>query len=78
MAVVVTAAEIVAVVAVGDAVADAIVADARRAAQAGVICLRRNMHRHRAASPADMIIAVDSRVVTTIVVRKLRAARHLQ
>lgn len=77
MAAVVTVAEIVAEAAVGGAVADAIAADARKAAQAGVICLRRNMHRHKAASPAGTITAADSRVVTTIVVRKLPAVRRL-
>jgi hypothetical protein len=75
MAAVVIGAEIVAV---GVAVADAIVADARRAAQAGVICLRRNMHRHRAASPAGTITVAGSRVVTTIVVWNLPAVRLLR
>src|SRR4029077_5073469 len=78
MAAVVIVAEIAAVVADGDAVvADAIAAGARRAAQPGVICLPRNMPRHRAASPADMIIAADRRAVTTIAARKLRAVRFL-
>lgn len=73
----VTVAEIAAGVAVGDAVADARAADVRRVPQAGAICLPRNMHHHKVASPADMIIAAESRAVTTIGVPKLRAARRL-
>jgi len=85
-AVTVTEAETVAVtgvviaagVAVGDGVADAIAADARRPARrAGAICLPQNMHHRKVASPADMTIAADSRAVTTIGVRKRRAARPL-
>ena len=83
LAAVATAAETVAVTgvviaAVGDGVADAIAADARRPARrAGAICLPRNMHHRKVASPADMTIAADSRAVTTIGVRKRRAARPL-
>jgi len=39
---------------------------------AGAICLPRNMHHLKVASPADMTIAADSRAVTTIAVRKRR------
>jgi hypothetical protein len=73
----VTGAGIAAAVAVGDAVADASVEDARRVARAGAICLLRNMHRHKGASPADLIIAAVRRAVTITGVRKLRAAQRL-
>jgi hypothetical protein len=73
----VTGAGIAAAAAVGDAVADASVADARRVARAGAICLLRNMHRHKGASPADLIIAAVRRAVTITGVRKLRAAQRL-
>lgn len=64
-------------VAVGDAVVDGLVADARRAARvAGAICLPRNMHHRKAASPADTTIAVGSLAPTTIAVPKLRAPRR--
>jgi hypothetical protein len=72
-----TVAAIAAVAAVGDAVVDANAADARRVAQAGAIFLHRNMHRHKAASPADLTIVADNRALTTIGVRKLRASRRL-
>src|SRR6266568_75547 len=75
-AVVIVAMIAAATAAVGDAVADAIVVEARRAAPADAICLPRNMLRHRAASPADMTIAADSHAVTTLAVRKLHAARR--
>jgi hypothetical protein len=75
---VVTGAAIEAGVAVGDAVADALAADARRVAQAGAICLPRNMHRHKVASPADLRIAADSRVATIAGAQKRRAAQCLQ
>jgi hypothetical protein len=74
-----TGAAIAAVVAVGDAVADVLAADALKAARAaGAICPPRNMLPRKAASPADMTIAADSRAVTTTVVRKLRVPRRLQ
>ena len=72
-----TGAVIAAGVAVGDAVADALAADAHRVAQAGAICLPRNMHRHKVASPADLRIAADSRVATITGVRMRRAAQRL-
>ena len=82
MAVVVTEAEsvagIAAAVVVGDAVADAIAEAARRVAQACAICLPRNMHHHKVASPVDLIIAAHSRAVTITGVRKLRAAPGLR
>src|SRR5437879_1479542 len=74
---VVTVAGIVAAVAVGDAVADAIVADARKAVPADAICPLPNIRRHRAASPADTIIVVDSLAVTTIDRKSTRATRRL-
>jgi hypothetical protein len=84
MAVAVTATEaeigvaIAAAVAVGDAVVDAIAADARRVAQVeGAICLPQSTLLRRAANPAGMTIAVDNPAVTIIGVRKLRAARLL-
>jgi len=65
------------VVAVGDAVADALVADALRAARAAdAICLPRNMHHLKAVNPVDTIIALGSLAATTIAVRKLRARRR--
>jgi len=64
-------------VAVGDAVADALAADARRVAQVGAICLPRNMRHHKAASPADLRIGADSHVATITGVRKRRAAQRL-
>jgi len=73
----VTGAAIAAGVAVGDAVADALAADARRVAQAGAICLPRNMHRHKVASPVDLRIAAGSRAATITGVRKRRAAQRL-
>ena len=72
-----TGAAIAAGVAVGDAVADALAADARRVAQAGAICLPQNMQRHKAASPADLRIAADSRVATITGVRKCSAVQRL-
>jgi len=72
-----TVAAIAAAVAVGDAVADARVEDARRVARAGAICLLRNMHRHKGASPADLIIAAVRRAVTITGDRKLRVAQRL-
>jgi len=73
----VTGAGIAAAAAVGDAVADARVGDARRVARAGAICLLRNMHRRKGASPADLIIAAVRRAVTITGVRKLRVAQRL-
>ena len=70
------AATAAAIAAVGDAVADAIVVDVRRAVQADAICLPRNMRRHRAASPADMTIAVCRPAVTTIAARKLLSGKN--
>jgi len=64
-------------VAAGDAVADAIAEAARRVAQAGAICLRRNMHHRKEANPADMRLAALSRAATITGVRKFRAARDL-
>jgi hypothetical protein len=78
LAAAVTVAAIAAGVAAGDAAADALAADARRVAQAGAICLPRNMHRHKAASPADLRIAAGSRVATITGVRKRRAAQRLR
>src|SRR5205823_3182893 len=76
LAAAVTVAGIAAAVAVGDAVADATVADARsRVVRAGATCLPRNMHRRKEANPADMKIAADSRAVTTSGVWKLREAQ---
>jgi hypothetical protein len=75
---VVTAAANAAGVAGGDAVADALAADARRVAQVGAICLPLNMHRHKAANPADLRIAADSRVATIAGAQKRRAAQRLQ
>src|SRR5713101_7203288 len=57
LAAVATAEGIAAGVAVGD---DGLVADARRVAQAGATCLLRSMHPRKAASPADITIAVDN------------------
>lgn len=74
---VVTGAAIAAGVAVGDAVADALAADARRVAQAGAICLPRNTHRHKVASPVDLRIAAGSRAATITGVPKARAAQRL-
>ena len=72
-----TVVVIAAVVAVGDAVADAHAADAHKVLQAaGAICLLRNMLPRKAASPADMTIVADNRAVTKTGVRKLRAARR--
>src|SRR5260370_15338997 len=62
--------------AVGDAVADVIVADAPRAAPAVAICLPPNTHRPRVATRADMIIAVAPHAAPTIAVRQLRVARR--
>jgi len=73
----VTGAEIAAGVAGGDAVEDALAADARRVAQADAICLPRNMHRHKAASPVDLRIAAARRVATITGVRKRRVAQRL-
>ena len=73
-----TAEGIAAAVAVGDAVADAHVADARRAAQAaGAICLLQNMLLLKAASPAATTIAAASLGATTVAVPILRAPRRL-
>jgi hypothetical protein len=75
--VVVTAEGIAAVVAVGGAVADALVAVAHKAAQAaGAICLLQNMLLLKAANPAVTTIAAASRAVTTIAVPNLRAHRR--
>src|SRR5712692_3778278 len=72
-----TAEGIAAGMAVGDDVVDGIVADAHRVGQVGAICPLRNMRPRKAASPADMTIAVDNHEVMIIGGRKLRAARHL-
>jgi hypothetical protein len=73
-----TVVVIAAAVDVGDAVADAIVADARsRVARVGAICLPRSMRRHKAVSRADTRIAADRRAASTIGVPRLRAARRL-
>src|SRR2546421_2178131 len=72
-----TVGEIAAAVDVGDALADAIAADAHKVVPEGAICLPRNTRRRKAATLADMTIVVGSLAVTTIGVRRLRAIRRL-
>jgi len=73
-----TEEEIAAVAGVGAAVADGVAEAGHRVVRvAAGICLPQNMLHRRAANPAATTIAAHSRAVTTIGVRKLRAARGL-
>src|SRR5215472_9687269 len=65
----------------GDAVGDAIAADASRAAQAVEICRRQNMLRHKVANIADTTIAIaadNSAAATIIAVKRGLAAPVLR
>lgn len=76
----VTAVVIAAVAGVGAAVADDVAEAGHRVVRvAAGTCLPQNMLRRKAVNPAATTIGAHSRAVTTIAVRRVRAAQvHLQ